>query len=500
MTVVYVLTSCDKDLYFEQFLISAISLKLHNPNIPIVLLCDSDTAKSKLAVDIVDTTSKANTTNIDDTSGTKGVSNIANTTSTNDVTSATDIANADDANNASGASNASNASNTSGTGNATDVSGTGGTAGMGGAGDKAYGGCLARLVPFSPRQRLTLNGDELLRKKSAQEEGEKVFHGKVLIKNFLYNCKRKVYKAFFVEVIAVEFEKGVPSVYRSRLLKTQIPKFITAPFLYIDCDTVICDKLDAIEKELGLAATGGVLDGHCLIEEHLHRDYFLRRDKALGFGGTKALGYNINGGILYCSVDESAKKLFDAWEEAWIYSAYKKHDAHDQSALNEAINRTHLKVALLNGQWNCQVAHGGLQFLGGAKIIHYYSSELGGRSYTPYYKLANSAFLEKFKAFNDFFCRERARLSASDAEKLEGELESFASEVDDLTQNAKFAFDYCHIISDKRIVSVMQSPLLFTLADLKARCPPLYKALEALAGGFRAFGKKVVGIVRRKKG
>ena len=37
----------------------------------------------------------------------------------------------------------------------------------------------------------------------------------------------------------------------------------------------------------------------------------------------------------------------------------------------------------------------------------------------------------------------------------------------------------------------MQSPLTFTLADIKAHLPALFNAMEATMGGIRAFGKKI---------
>ena len=46
MKFVYVLTSCEKDLYYEQFLLSVFSLKFYNPDADIVVLYDNKTKKS----------------------------------------------------------------------------------------------------------------------------------------------------------------------------------------------------------------------------------------------------------------------------------------------------------------------------------------------------------------------------------------------------------------------------------------------------------------------
>lgn len=290
-------------------------------------------------------------------------------------------------------------------------------------------------------------------------------------KSFTEENKRLALKKYASQVISVNFDENIPNIDRSRLLKTSIPDYIDESFLYIDCDTVICDDLSEIENEK--AVTGGVLDGHCLLNEHIHKKYFLERDKKLGFSGTKEAGYNINGGLLLAKADtpeqkEQTKALFKKWNELWKYSAYKKHDKHDQSALNEANFQTGLKMQLLDGKWNCQLSHGGLVFLKDAKIIHYYSSEFSGKSYIPYYKLADKNVLQKIKEFGDI-----------------------PEEIKEMIDNPKFQFNEIQLINDQRIVSIMQSPLLFTLADLKAHCPHFFNMLEGICAGLRKFAKSL---------
>ena len=283
--------------------------------------------------------------------------------------------------------------------------------------------------------------------------------------------KRAALRTYVSQIISIDFADDVPNVDRSRLIKTTIPTYVSGSFLYIDCDTIICDDISEIEHVD--ATTGGVLDGHVLLNDHVHKDYFLARDKKLGFSGTARLGANINGGLILAKADTKEQKaetdeLFRQWNELWRYSAYTKHDKHDQSALNEANWRTGLHMKLLDGIWNCQPSHGGLAFLKDAKIIHYYSSEFSGRHYIPYYKLADKALQNRIKAAGDIH-----------------------GDIQELIVDAKFQFNPVHLINDARIVSIMQSPLTFTLADLKAHCRPLFNALEAVCGGVRAFAKRL---------
>lgn len=59
--------------------------------------------------------------------------------------------------------------------------------------------------------------------------------------------------------------------------------------------------------------------------------------------------------------------------------------------------------------------------------------------------------------------------------------------------NPKFQFNKVHLINDKRIVSIMQSAIIFTIADIKI--PWLFNILESICRNSRNFAKNL----RRKK-
>lgn len=276
--------------------------------------------------------------------------------------------------------------------------------------------------------------------------------------------KRKAVFTYASTVLSIPFPPSVGKVERSRLIKTSIPDYIHDDFLYIDCDTVICSSLNEIASCPYEIA--GVLDGHVMLSEHIHKNTFLARDKKLGFHGTQAANCNINGGVLFVKNTAYSKSFFHEWNEAWKYSAYTKKDFHDQSALNEANYRTGLKAHFLSGEWNCQPSHGGLAYLEHAKILHYYSSEMSGKNYIPYYKLAET----------------KTMLDVRDCGNI-------PPSVSDMLADPKFQFNNVHLVSDQRIVSIMQSPLLFTLADIKTHAPLLFSFLEAQASFVRKTGK-----------
>ena len=286
--------------------------------------------------------------------------------------------------------------------------------------------------------------------------------------------KRAELKKIATEIISVDFDDSVGNVERSRLIKTSIPHFIDDDFLYIDCDTIICAPLDEIEKSE--TSFGAVLDGHVPLNEHKHKDYFLKREKRLGFEGTKKTGFHVNSGVLFFRYCEESRNLFEKWHELWDWGFKTKKDHHDQAALNEAIYRLKMKNFLLPGKWNCQLNNGGLMFLKDAKIIHYFSSEFGGKNYLPYYKLADKTLQQKIK-----------------------EIGFIPDDVKQMLQDAKFQFTNVQIVDDKRVAAILQSPLLVTIAEMNQSLPVVFKILEVFCDFIRQTRIRLRNIISRKK-
>ena len=57
----------------------------------------------------------------------------------------------------------------------------------------------------------------------------------------------------------------------------------------------------------------------------------------------------------------------------------------------------------------------------------------------------------------------------------------------------KFQFTGVHLLNDQRIIEIMQSPLIFTIADIKSKLPFLFKIMDGFCGGLRNFAKKLKG-------
>lgn len=268
--------------------------------------------------------------------------------------------------------------------------------------------------------------------------------------------KRTELGNFASQIISVDFEDSIPSRERSRAIKTNIPDYVKGDFLYIDSDTVVCESLEGIENETK-SCIAGVPDGHVMLNEHKLKNYFVKRDKKLGFFGTKNNGFALNGGVLLFKDCDLSRKFFKLWNELWKFSCYKKKEYHDQSALAESLFRCGIKEPFLRGEWNCQLNQGGLAYLEHAKIIHYFSSEFTSSDYVSYYKLADNKLLLRIK-----------------------ENGAIPDDIKKMILNPKFLFNKVMLVYNKKIIDIIHRPLISFYADLNSKHPHLFNAAEKI--------------------
>lgn len=173
---------------------------------------------------------------------------------------------------------------------------------------------------------------------------------------------------FTSETIVENFPDTVTQKVRSRLLKTSIRRLVKGKFLFIDLDTVVCDRLDMIEEIQTDVAM--VLDKHVCISEHYMYMYMYMNMNAKRMG--YSVGYedkHFNSGVIYVNDTEKAYHFFDLWNKLYLETLEKGIDI-DQTALNEANVRENGIIQEIDGIWNVQI-NCGLKYLSEAKIIHY---------------------------------------------------------------------------------------------------------------------------------
>ncbi len=186
--------------------------------------------------------------------------------------------------------------------------------------------------------------------------------------------------------------------------------------------------------------------------------------------GTAKQGFHINSGVILYRDCEKSREFFKKWHQLWEYSFRVKHDHHDQGAFNEAFYQCGFGDTQLSGEWNCQISQGGLEYLENARIIHYFSSEAAGKNYISYYKLADKSIQMQVK-----------------------EAGEIPEDIQKMILNPKFQFTKVHLLNDKRLIPILQSPLIFTLAELKLHCPLLFNIMEGSVGAIRSLAKKLKG-------
>ena len=180
------------------------------------------------------------------------------------------------------------------------------------------------------------------------------------------NEKRNEIHKYVSSVIPIDVPCSYNKMQRSRYLKTNLRKFIDGNYLFIDCDTVICQSLEDIDHcdgDLGLVAD--------LNEQLLLKDTnTIEKCNMAGFTNCQNQPY-YNSGIMYVRDTPLTHQFYDEWNKNWQKSM-QNGIPFDQPALCQTNITLNYPIKELSGIWNCQFKFNGYHFLSDAKIMHYY--------------------------------------------------------------------------------------------------------------------------------
>lgn len=194
-----------------------------------------------------------------------------------------------------------------------------------------------------------------------------------------FTGKRTFHKKLGVDIREIQVPERYNNRDRSRFLKTTMYNYIDENFLFIDGDTLVCDRLDRDEITSGTNAQdiniGMVLDRHQKISESSYENFYDLRAKPLGWSS----GFqdkHFNSGVIWVKKTAEAQKFFEEWHSLWKETLEKYSVVYDQTALNEVNVRLGGVVKEIDGTWNCQATRRSsfLKYLQDAKIMHYYAS------------------------------------------------------------------------------------------------------------------------------
>ena len=179
------------------------------------------------------------------------------------------------------------------------------------------------------------------------------------------------FKALFSEIVVADLDPSLPSMQRSRLLKTGMRDYVKGDFLFIDADTIVARPLGTIDSfPASLAAAP---DLHCTFMEHPHRRATINICKKLDYNPSGD-EYYFNSGVLLVRDTAENHVFFSRWRSNY-FDGLKHGVKPDQPSL--AKTNTSREIALLPDQWNCEVQNG-VRFLRDAFIIHYMVTNLSG--------------------------------------------------------------------------------------------------------------------------
>lgn len=178
---------------------------------------------------------------------------------------------------------------------------------------------------------------------------------------------------------------------KSRILKTTMRQHIEDDFLFIDCDTIICEDLTEIKKyEYNI---GCVLDSHVPVIKHWAKDWMKKNDKKCGFKEAFNRTMHFNSGVIYCKDNDATRKFYMDWAN-FMEQSIKAGVNIDQPSFNQADSLNGELIGELEGKWNCQIIQGGIKHLHNAKIIHYFASN---KKFKNPYLLADKIILEEIR-------------------------------------------------------------------------------------------------------
>ena len=177
---------------------------------------------------------------------------------------------------------------------------------------------------------------------------------------------------------------------RSRWLKTSMRQHIRGDFLFIDCDTIICDDLsDAQKCDIDLCA---VFNAHAILKDQFNKENIHYYDRILGHDSSFQSMEYFNTGVIYSGDTSLSHSFFEEWHKLWLQGSSVL--LNDQPAFNQSNLNLNYPIKEMNGLWNCQIRTGGAAFLTNAKIIHYFATN--DTADNPY-MLANPSILKEIK-------------------------------------------------------------------------------------------------------
>ena len=164
-------------------------------------------------------------------------------------------------------------------------------------------------------------------------------------------------------------------VARNRWIKTRIPDWVDGPFLYVDNDTVVLRSLGPLWRIKAPVALAP--DCSQVASGHPKYDWLVRTFHECGWRFPTR--HYLNGGVVFCSGSDPAKRAFAEWHRRWLQTRKRGFDL-DQPALNSLWEEPEFAPLVLGREWNAMVETDE-RWIKGARIVHFACSHTVMREY-----------------------------------------------------------------------------------------------------------------------
>ena len=195
-----------------------------------------------------------------------------------------------------------------------------------------------------------------------------------------FNCCRSQVLEYISEVKIVDVPIELSKKQKSRFIKTNLRQYIVGDFLFIDSDTIITDSLEEIDTfNYSIAA---VKDRHLNLGMHRYKDDICKCARIINWDINIEENY-YNSGVFYVKDTDFVHNFYRLWHDIWLEGHEKGLDI-DQPSLGKTNFLLGNVIQELDGIWNCQILANGISYLGCAKILHYFNSNLSDNSFYPF--------------------------------------------------------------------------------------------------------------------
>ena len=189
-------------------------------------------------------------------------------------------------------------------------------------------------------------------------------------------AKKDPLLAMGIKYIQVSIPLEYNKTLRSRYLKTQLRQYIEDNFLYIDCDTIICGRLDSIDNiEVDLATVYDLHYKQPLTAAHCKK--FINHFYEFQLEGEPLF----NSGLIYAKSTPEIMRFYVGWHQYWKESV-TGGEHKDMPALCKINSEMGHIISELPDVWNCQISTvRAYPFIRNCKILHYFGGvkNRGGR-------------------------------------------------------------------------------------------------------------------------